>query len=241
MKRLNNLWQLAQQNAQRAGMGLRAEASAEEATIYLYGVIGGFWGDINDQEFVKMLAGITAGTLHLRINSPGGDVFAARAMMTAISQHPANVIAHVDGLAASAATDIVMACDEAEISQGGRFMIHNAWSLTIGNKADHREMADLLEGIDADIANDYHRRTGQPLDEIRAWMDSETWFNAERAKELGFVDRIAEVSGNAKNAVAWNLSAYANAPKDETPAPGPAAYNRDAIERRMRLVSACGS
>src|SRR5574337_1322548 len=78
------LLQLARDNA-AASKPLRAEASGDEATIYLHGVIGGWWGDIDETEFVKALAGITADTIHLRIDSPGGDVFGARAMMTAIA------------------------------------------------------------------------------------------------------------------------------------------------------------
>src|SRR5574340_1839066 len=81
------LLQISRDNA-AASKPLRAEASGDEATIYLHGVIGGWWGDIDETEFVKALAGITADTIHLRIDSPGGDVFGARAMMTAIAQHP---------------------------------------------------------------------------------------------------------------------------------------------------------
>src|SRR5690606_22947815 len=107
-----------------------------------------------ETEFSKTFAALDADTIHLRIDSPGGDVFAARAMMTAISQHRATVIAHVDGLAASAATGICMACDEVEITQGAGFMIHNAWTIAIGNKTDLAKTVELLGKIDAGLAND---------------------------------------------------------------------------------------
>ena len=123
------LLQLAKNNASQS-KPIRAETEGKEATIYLHGVIGGWWGDIDETMFAQAMAGIDADVIHLRIDSPGGDVFAARSMMTAIAQHKATVIAHIDGLAASAATGVCMACDKVEISQGAGFMIQQ--------RLDHR-------------------------------------------------------------------------------------------------------
>jgi ATP-dependent protease ClpP protease subunit len=231
------LLQLARDNASKS-KPLRAEANGADATIYLHGVIGGFWGDIDETAFAKTLAGIDAETIHLRIDSPGGDVFAARAMMTAIAQHGAKVIAHVDGLAASAATGICMACDEVEISQGAGFMIHNAWTVAIGNKDDMIETAALLEKIDAGLVNDYARRTGKAAAEVTGWMDAETWFTADEAVENGFADRKVEVvKERSKNQ--WNLSAYEHAPQEQANtevADEAVAAFRNTLERRLSLL-----
>lgn len=230
------LLQLARNNA-KASKPLRAETGEDSATIYLHGVIGGWWGDIDETMFAQAMAAIDASTIHLRIDSPGGDVFAARAMMTAIAQHKAKVIAHVDGLAASAATGLCMACDEVEISQGAGFMIHNAWTIAIGNKADMRKTGDLLGKIDADLTNDYARRTGKDESAITAWMDEETWFTADEAVEHGFADRKVEVVDKRKKNQ-WDLSAYQNAPKpekDEVADEEVAAY-RNSLERRFALL-----
>src|SRR5882762_6191811 len=78
-------------------------ATGSEATVYLYDSIDSYYG-VNAEAFVKDFNAITAPTIHLRINSPGGDVFDARSIATAIAQHKSNVISHVDGLAASAAS-----------------------------------------------------------------------------------------------------------------------------------------
>lgn len=235
--RKHPLLQLAADNA-RASKPIRAEVKGDEATVYLHGVIGDFFGAIDETEFVAALAGITASTIHLRIDSPGGDVFAARTMMTAISQHSAKVIAHVDGLAASAATGICAACDEVEISQGGGYMIHNAWSVAIGNKTDMRKTGDLLDKIDVGLVNDYARRTGQTPQQIAQWMNDETWFTADEAVANGFADRAIDVVGERASRNRWNLSAYANAPKAE-PAdatPDPSTHLAD-MDRRLRLLS----
>ncbi len=229
------LMQLAIDNA-KTSKPMRAETSGDEATIYLHGVIGGWWGDIDETAFAKTLAGIDAKTIHLRINSPGGDVFAARSMMTAIRQHSATVVAHVDGMAASAATDICMSADTVEISKGAFFMIHNAWTVSIGNKDEMRTTADLLEKIDGAITDDYVARTGKSADEVKAWMDAETWFTADEAVANGFADTVVEVSGRASNsASAWNVSAYANAPKALTEPKNPAVDDATVAAHRAHL------
>ena len=72
---------------------------------------------------------MSASTIHVRIDSDGGDIFAARSMKTAIMQHKAHMIAHIDGLAASSASFVAMGADEIEIVEGGFLMMHNALSL----------------------------------------------------------------------------------------------------------------
>lgn len=229
------LLQLAKNNAGKS-KPIRAETEGKEATIYLHGVIGGWWGDIDETLFAQAMAGIDADVIHLRIDSPGGDVFAARSMMTAISQHRATVIAHVDGLAASAATGICMACDEVEISQGAGFMIHNAWTIAIGNKADMAKTGELLGKIDTGLAGDYTRRTGKDQAEVVAWMDAETWFTADEAKEHGFADRVVEVVGTKKASNHWDLSAYNNAPA-ALAKPAPPADDGPAIAAHLTTLS----
>lgn len=161
----------------------------DEATVYLYDVIDSWWG-IDSGQFVKDLNAITAKTIHLRINSPGGSVFDAEAIQTALQQHKARVVAHIDGMAASAATYVALAADEVEMSDGAMFMIHNAWTFAFGNASELVDTAALLEKIDANLLRDYQAKTGASAEQIKQWMDAETWFNAEEALTNGFVDRI---------------------------------------------------
>ncbi|HDS1582229.1 TPA: ATP-dependent Clp protease proteolytic subunit, partial [Stenotrophomonas maltophilia] len=99
-----------------------------------------------------------------------------------------------------------------EISQGAGFMIHNAWTIAIGNKSDMTKTGDLLGKIDTGLAGDYTRRTGKEQAQVVQWMDDETWFTADEAKEHGFADRVVEVVGTKKASNTWDLSAYDNAP-----------------------------
>jgi ATP-dependent Clp protease protease subunit len=223
---------------------VRAEGSAD-ATLYIYDVIDAYWG-ISAKEVAQAIAGLGAtDTLHLRINSPGGDVFEARAIAAAIAQHPGKTIAHIDGLAASAATTIAASADEVEIIEGGFYMIHNAWTFAFGNKHDLRETAGLLDKVDGAIVGDYAKRTGATTEQLVAWMDAETWFTAKEAVDNKFADRLQASGKDDKTSNAtgktFNLGVYDKTPKalltpPQQPAPDYAAA-RAANERRLRLLS----
>ncbi|MDX5984689.1 Clp protease ClpP [Sphingomonas echinoides] len=211
---MRKLLNLAQDNRGK-GSGLRSEATGTDTTtVYLYDVIDSFWG-ICASDFTRELAAITTSNVVLRINCPGGDVFEARAMMTAIAEHPATFTAKVDGLAASAATAITLACDTVEIADGGFYMIHQAWTFAMGNADDMTATATLLGKIDDVLVAGYAGKTGKPNDEIAALMRAETWFTAQEAVDAGFADAVtASPAKKAKaQASAFNLAAFANAPK----------------------------
>lgn len=215
------LLNLAQDNRGK-GTGLRAEAAGPDwTTLYVYDVIDSFWG-VSAADFSRELAAITTPNIALRINSPGGDVFEARAMMTAIAGHSANIVAYVDGLAASAATALTIACDSVEIADGAFYMIHKAWTFAMGNADDMTATAALLGKIDDVLVDGYAAKTGKKADEVRALMKAETWFTAQEAVDAGFADKIADSGkdkAGAKNARAFNLAAFANAPKALTEKP----------------------
>ena len=234
---MKNLIQLFQNNAGAPRRSRIENTANDEATVYLYDIIGGWWGGVDAQTFVKDLNALTTNTIHLRINSPGGDVFEGRAIATALRAHKAKVVAHIDGVAASAASFIAMAADEIEIAQGAFVMIHNGWTFAMGNRNDLRDAANMLEKFDESIVTDYHQRTGNDKDKIRAWLDAETWFSSEEAVQHKFADRLMDDPPKADNA--WNLSAYNNAPKalTEPPTPSPEpSIDRAHMERRVSLL-----
>ncbi len=236
----NRLMQLMRDNAKaKARQPLRAEQSGDEATVYLYDVIvsDDWFGGVAAESFVKELRAITAPVIHLRINSPGGDVFAARAMEQAIREHKSKVVAHVDGYAASAASFVAVACDEVEIAPGGFFMVHKAWTVAFGNSDDLMETAALLEKVDASLVESYARETGQSAEEVQRMMADETWLSAQESVDLGFADRIAEAAPKAS--ATWNLAAYDKAPAAPTvePVPEPQGHDRERYEFLSRIHS----
>lgn len=244
---MKKLLQLLRDNAtaDRKPLNLVRNEAGTEATLYIYDVIDQYWG-VSAAEVARLIAGLDADTtLHLRINSPGGDVFEARAIAAAIQQHAGETIAHIDGLAASAATTIAAAAGTVEIVEGGFYMVHNAWTVAIGNKHDMAMTADLLDKVDGAIIADYARRTGKSQDEIVAWMDAETWFTAQEAVDQGFADRIAQPASTASNQSPrqFNLAAFDKTPKAlmEAADPAPAKVDptllRAANERRLSLFA----
>ena len=123
-----------------------AKADSSEVDIFLYDHIvssedeAEWWGGVAPESFVKAVYAVDPShTINLRVNSPGGSVFAARAMEQALRAHKGKVVVHIDGLAASAATFVSMAGDEVVMAKGAMFMIHKAWTGMWGNAEDLRK------------------------------------------------------------------------------------------------------
>lgn len=220
---------------------VKSSAEDDSADIFIYDAIvddalqAEWFGGVAPEPFVKALADINASTINLRINSPGGSVFGARAIEQALREHPARVVAHIDGLAASAATFIAMAADEVVMNKGALFMIHKAWTFAYGNADDLQATAELLSKIDGTLVTTYVDRTGQSAEKVAEWMTAETWFTAQEAIDAGFADSIADSQPKAQ--AAWNLSAYAKAPQPpaEPPAPQPQPSRVDAAALLRRI------
>lgn len=168
----------------------------DRGEIYLYGIIGsdGWFGDgVTAKTFADDLKKLGAvKTIDLRINSDGGVVTDARAIYTLLVEHPAEVITHIDGIAASAASFVAMAGKQILIAEGGFVMIHNARMGAWGEADDMRRAADVLETVNETIRNTYQKRTGAKSADIKAWMDVETWWTGPQAVEHGFADKIVE-------------------------------------------------
>ena len=170
--KLNKLLQLLRDNASprdEAAPKIRLDTSTDaEARIYVYDVIDPYWG-ASATALIAALAGAGDRKVHLHLNSPGGDVFEGLAMSAAIAAHPQPVACHIDGLAASAATGLALACASVEMVEGALFMVHNSWTFTYGNKADLRATAELLDKVDQGIAATYCRATGCTPGQAQAW------------------------------------------------------------------------
>jgi ATP-dependent Clp protease protease subunit len=129
-------------------------------------------------------------------------------------------------LAASAASYVAIAAREVEMAPGSFLMIHRAWTLAFGNSEDIRKTADILDKIDESLVATYVEATGQTPEQIREWLDAETWFTPEESVQHGFADRIAAASsGEASNT--WDLSAFNRVPPTAPRAAAPKAANDD--------------
>lgn len=216
---------------------VQAGADDDTAEILLYDAIvdseleAEWWGGVAPEPFVRALRGITATTIHLRINSPGGSVFGARAMEQALREHSARVVVHIDGLAASAASFLAMAGDEVVMSKGAMMMIHNSWTFAMGNADELRKTADLLSKIDGTLAQTYADRSGQDVKTLADWMAAETWFTADEAVASKLADAVAESpKSDDTPAAAWNLSAYLRPPARDAAKPAAQAATASQLE-----------
>jgi ATP-dependent protease ClpP protease subunit len=207
-----NLKNLLATNPQRERAPVNLVQNAAEATIYVYDVIDADWGVGAKDVLAAINEAKDAKVLNIRINSPGGDVFEGRAIMEAIKRFDGKTVAHIDSLAASAATSIALSADEVVMSDGALFMIHNASGMVWGDKNAMRDTANLLEKVEASIVGDYTSKTGKDTQVIVDMMNEETWMTAQEALDHGFVDRISK-TGKTKNT--WNLSAFAKVPQPE--------------------------
>lgn len=220
-----------------AGFSIVARGAAE-ADIFIYEDVGAsFWGGVTAKQFadeLKPLAG--AQTLNVRINSNGGDVFDGMAIYNLLAQHPARIVTHVDGLAASIASVIAMAGDTIRISESGFMMIHNARGGAMGESGDLRKMADVIDTVTASIADVYAERTGLSPADLRAMMDAETWMTGDAAVAQGFAD---EMVSNLHVAARLDPSrhAFRNAPQALTLASAAAPAPAPVLER-PRLAAA---
>jgi ATP-dependent Clp protease protease subunit len=183
-------------NASPAGdLGNRYSMKAKgnsEAEIYIYGDVGDDWfGGVTAKQFADDLKALgKVNTITVRINSYGGDVSQGLTIYRLLADHPAKVIAHIDGIAASIASVIAMAASEIHISEAAFLMIHNAWGIAIGSADDMRSTADRLDMTTGSIRDVYAARTGKGVDQIKKWMDAETWFTAADAVANGFATDI---------------------------------------------------
>lgn len=163
--------------------------AGDEAEIFIYEEIG-YWG-ITSDDFVRDLNNLKAKTIKLRLNSPGGSVWDAIAIHSALVAHPATVNVQIDALAASAASVIAMAGDTITMMRGSQMMIHDAMGIGIGNEAELKEYAEWLGDQSNNIATMYAARaTGLTAEEWRAKMLAETWLFADEAVEIGLADEV---------------------------------------------------
>jgi ATP-dependent protease ClpP protease subunit len=161
-----------------------------EVELSIYDEIGAF--GIGAKEFIAELREYKGQHVHVRINSPGGEIIDGSAIANALNRHEGGVTVHIDGLAASMASYIAMSGKPTYMSENALLMIHNPWTLAAGEADDLRKQADLLDVMKSTLVRGYQRKSGMPSEEISKLMDEETWLTALEAAALGFVDAIED-------------------------------------------------
>jgi ATP-dependent Clp endopeptidase proteolytic subunit ClpP len=172
----------------------KADSENSAAEILIYDAIGkSFWDDdaVSAKQFIDSLAELgDVKNITLRVNSPGGDVFDGVAIYNAIKNTKAKVTAHIDGIAASAASYIVMAADKIVMPSNSFMLIHQASGFSMGNADDMLALAADLQRLDKSITATYAARTGQKPAKVAALMKEDRLMDAEEAKSLGYTDEV---------------------------------------------------
>lgn len=222
----------------RAWWRITNAAKPRTATLDIYDEIGP-WGT-TAKDLVKQLRALDVDEIQMHVNSPGGDYFDGIAILNSLRDHPARIVATVDGLAASAASFIVMAADELVMARNSELMIHEAQGFAMGDSDTMRDLAGRLDHISDNIASVYAERAGGDAEDWRAAMHAETWYSAQEAVDAGLADRVAEPPAGAtaspKNRFDYSIFNYAGraaapapcfpAAKAGTPDPLPAGQSQ---------------
>lgn len=174
---------------------VKNSVDGETADLYIYdeivpAAIAEWFGGITAEGLIEQLSEITASTINVRINSPGGSVFEAIAIYNTLVSHSATINVYVDALAASAASVVAMAGDKITMMVGSQMMIHDAIGIEMGNASEMRAMADFLDKQSDNIASIYANKAGGDIADWRAIMLAETWMFADEAVELKLADEI---------------------------------------------------
>lgn len=194
--------------------------SLDEKTgeLTLYGEISNetWWGDeVTPKEFKSDLDNLgEIDTLNIYINSPGGDVFAGQTIYSILKRHKAHKNIYIDGLAASIASVIAMAGNTIFMPKNAMMMIHNPWTVGMGNADEFRKLAEDLDKIRESLIAAYENHSALTRDEIIEIMDSETWLTASECEEYGFCDVVEEEKTLAASIDKDVLARYKNTPKE---------------------------
>lgn len=226
----------------RSWFSITALAEAGAVEVHIYDYIG--WGGVTAADFAKALQAITATSITVRLNSPGGDVFDGLAIFNSLKDHGAQIHVKVDGIAASISSIIAMAGHTITMGESAFLMVHNPWAVSIGNAADMREMAALLDKIGGSLAGIYAHRAKIAVEQAQAWMDAETWFTAEEATAAGLADAVQGGAATTAAQARFDLSGYAKVPAalaptapGSTTTPDPESVRRAALmQKRLALV-----
>ena len=179
--------------------------ASDEARVYDYFGIE----NANPKAVNNAIAKANGEKLDVYINSGGGDIFAGSEIYEALRSYNGDVMIHIVGLAASAAS--VIACArESEIAPTAMMMVHNVSSYAEGDYRDMNHQAEVLEKANKIIAAAYVEKTGMAEAEALKMMDKETWLTAQDAVEKGICNKISEAHQAQTNSNPLRLAASYN-------------------------------
>lgn len=186
--------------------------NAETGELFIYQPIGAdFFGDgITAEAVIVALETLGGKRATVRINSPGGVADEGIAIYNALKRYEGGVDTVVDALAASAASVIALAGENRTTASGGRWMIHRAMTIAMGNAMDMQKVAETLNKYDQSLVEIYaEHMTDSDNESIMALLTAETWYSGTEAIEAGLATGDANEAATQPNVANW----FRNAPE----------------------------
>ena len=224
---LKKFWNISQIDEENADLMIYDTIAMKASVDFWTGKEG---TEVTPTAFINDLAGITANNICVRINSGGGDVFAAESIATAIKcerEKGKKITCKIEGICASAAVQIAMACESIAIPSSAYMMIHDPLTFMFGyyQKSDLKKVGNVLAKIKSGIVNAYHEKTGIDKAKIDSLMSAETWYTGDEAVENGFADELlfddvvtsTEENNDDEffvNGVGYKFAAFTNIPDE---------------------------
>lgn len=199
---MSTLWAIPSPRAEEPGRRFfcRSNTKTSTASLHIYDAVGPYYDGVSSKAVAKALDEVRdAKTLNVFINSPGGDVFEGVAIYNQLLRFSGDVNVHVDGLAASIASVIAMAGKTISMAANAQMMIHDPWTVAIGDAREMRAAAEMLDKTRGTLIETYAKRTRGDAKKIDQWMADETWMTAAEAKARGFADAITDEDEASKS------------------------------------------
>ncbi|WP_407536870.1 head maturation protease, ClpP-related [Cetobacterium somerae] len=208
-------------------MFTQSQTDSNVTELRIDGEVGSeWWNDTVEREFVRKLDAVNTGTIRVKINSPGGDVFSGFSIYNNLKKHNSRVEVEVLGLAGSVSSVIAMAGDVVRMPRTASIMIHNPFTpYTSGEAKDLRSRADALDKMKEMALAAYTSKAKITKEKISEMMDNTIYLTADEALEYGFIDEIIEtdegitIDGDMLNCAGtmFKMSAFKGFPKEKFP------------------------
>ena len=152
-------------------------------------------GEITSQSVSGLVCSVQRArgqTIHLSINSPGGEIAAGNRLYRTLAAHDCLVMTHASVQASSAAAVVFMAGDVRSMDSDASLMVHRPHisELDQAKSEDLRAMADQLDRTAKEMAAIVAARSGVDVDIVQEWVNAETYFGAGEALSVGMVHHI---------------------------------------------------
>lgn len=201
---------------------ITAKCEEKSLVVNIHGEIGQSFFDFPDSEkeensvaSVKDLQEIlnknkNIPTVNIYINSPGGSVNEGIAIYNILKRTRAYVRVFIDGFACSIASVIAMAGNAIYMPKSSMQMVHNAWTVAMGNSEELRKVADDLDKINEVVILAYMSKFKGTEKELRKLLDDESYLTAEECLKYGLCTKIVDDSENTQSNVEDGLDATTN-------------------------------